>query len=727
MEPLDTFAEPIQPENVVDSPNVNEPVDKSILDLFPNFAENDEVVEEVKKRITTIFDSISDRGDLEDIWKKNDEMYRVRPDESKTEKHRANEATGVFHISVNQLVGMAFKTFTDNPDNYKYGFRGILNDEAANTFRATNADILSQLLHKAMQGAHFKSNLRKALYDCYKNGNCFVGIPWDKNVVDMEYRDKSSGERKSKPFLQNNLPKFEHIGIDRLWQDENIEDIDAQPGIFIKCPVSWTKLVSDSRKNKVKLFQKDGDESLHDKFAKFKEYTNSSEFNNAENDRFDNADRTFQDRTGELYRHWIVWINLPIDPKSGKWDIDSPEVRCRVRILGDPGSCEIIEIRRNIFPGGVPLLAAHQTEDDIGMYHISLGEKVESYYDQICTAVDQLIDNRSKNCRRPVFYDPLRVEIDKYDFGHSNAIPTPGVDPRTVVYEAQIADMTATIMPTIQYLEQKVREIMNTTDAVVGQAMGGRTSASEYMGAKVAATTPIFADMACIEDALVGEYMRRFAQYVHVFMTPEDIVEQIGAAGAEFQFDLSDIYTVELRGVSEAMDKATKVQNLLQLLNLTQDANARSRIMLRLAEAMGVENPNEFVTVPARDQAAKAALWENTEILHQGQWDEPEMGEMHEVHLPIHKQALWQAQREPVPNPNIPMMQEHISRTEQLKRQAEAGVGMSPFPTPNGQGVLAGLPPSPGELNGQEISAQMGDINGGSPIPMSSEPAMPVG
>lgn len=716
---------PVITGNLPDSPDTKEATDTSIIELFPNYAEHDGIVEQTKKRITSIFSSIRDRGDMEDIWKKNDEMYRVKPDPDKDEKHRANEATGVFHISVNQLVAMSFKTFTDNPDNYKYGFRAVLNDEVGNIYRSKNAEIMTLLLQKSLSQSHFKSNLRKSLYDVYKNGNCLIGIPWEKQIVDLQYRDKVTGNRKSKEFTQCNLPKFENIPLDKVWLDENIESIDGQPGTFIRSPISWTKLLSDSKKNNVKLFKPDGDESLRNKFEKYKETTNSTEFNNALADRHDNADRTLQDRTTELYRHWVVWVNLPIDKETSKWGEDVPEIRCRVRLLGDPESCEIIEIRENIFPGGVPVISAHQTEDDVGMYHISLGEKIASYYDQICVAIDQLIDNRSKNVRRPLFYDPLRVEIDKYDFGHSNAIPTPGVDPRTVIYEAQIADMTATIMTTIQYCEQKVKEIMNTTDAVTGQAMGGRTSASEYMGAKVAATTPIFSDMACIEDALIGEYMRRFAQYIHVFMTHDDIVQQIGPIGAEFQFDLSDIYTIELRGVSEAMDKATKVQNLLQLFNLTQDANARPRILLRLAEAMGVENPNEFVTIPAKDQAIKAALWENNEMLVHGQWDEPETGEMHDIHLPIHKQALWQAQREPEKNLNIPLMQEHISFTEQLKKQAEAGAGGS-FPGGYGQPVQTNRTPLPGDLSGQAISASLGNINAGSPIPQS-EPSMPVG
>ena len=710
-EPTDNFIE-------VDKPAPDSGA--TIMDLFPNYAENDDIVDQVKIRIRRIFANIRDRSSLETIWDKNDKMFRCKPDAALDSKHRANEATGVFHISVNQLQSMAFKTFTDNPENYTYGYRGAVDDTTTNQIRGKNAEIMTLLFRKAQSKNQFKRNLKKALHDCYKNGTCFVGMPWEKSADTLTYRDKGTGERKAMEITKNNLPDFRFFPIDKVWLDENIEDMDDQPGVFIDSPIAWSNLLRDSKNTNVKLFKPDGHEGLRNKFAKYIEQVSSSEFSAPQSDRMDNAEREMQDRTSERYKHWFAWINLPIDKDSegGRWDEDGDEMRFRVRIIGSPEDCEVIEVRENVFPCGIPILVAHQTQDSIGMYPISLGEKIETYYDQICISVDQLIDNRAKNLRRPIVRDPVRVDLDKYDFGHSNVIDCEG-DVRTGLVELQIADMTATIMPNIQYFEQKIREIMNTTDAVMGVAMGGRTSASEFMSAKASATTPIYSDMASIEDSLIGEYMRRFAQYVHTFMTLDDIVDQIGVVGAEFQFDLVDIYTVELRGVAEAMDKATKINNLLQLFGLTQDAGAKAKIMLRLAEAMGVENPAEFVSIPAKDQAVKAALWENNELLVYSKWDEPEMGEMHDVHLPIHYQALWQAQR--TENSNTDYMVQHISKTEQLKKMEQAQAGGAGSLLGNGQ--PANPSPLPGLEAGQDLSGPMGSMNAGSPVP--AQPAAP--
>ncbi len=714
MENIDIPYTAIGEPEIPQPPNLAETSAETLQELFPNYAENESIAEKTKERIRSLFSNISDREELESIWQKNDQMYRVKPDSSVKEENRANEATGVFHISVNQLVSMAFKTMTDNVENYSYGYTSIMDNEGQNTVRARNAEIMTLLVRKSMRESNFKGNLKQSLYDIYKNGTAFVGIPWDKQVIDMDYRDKESGERKSKLVTRNNLPRFEFIPLDSLYLDENIDTIDAQPLIAVRTPITWTKLISDIKKNKIKIFEKDGDQSLHDKFEKYKETQNATQFTSAKSDRFDNANRTLTDRTKGQYKHWVHWVNLPINKQTGEWDDNGAETRCRVRMLGDPESGDIIEIRANIFPSGIPILAAHQTQDDIGMYPISLGEKIETYYDQICVSVNQMIDNRSKNLRRSIVCDPLRVKMDNYNFGHSNVIPVDG-DVQSALMELKITDMTGTIMNSISYCEQKVREIMNTTDAVVGAAMGGRTSASEYMGAKVAATTPIFSDMASIEDALIGEYMRRFSQYVHLFMRVEDITDQIGQVGSEFQFELNDIYNVELRGVMEVMSKTEKIQGLIQLFGMIQDQTARSRLILRIARTMGIENPAELVVIPAKDQAIKAALWENNELLVYGRWDEPEMGELHDVHLSIHRQAEWQAQREQ--NPNVNFIRQHIMQTESLKRSETAMGGINSFPAINGQ-PASSMPPTPGEESGQAISAEMGNIQAGSQVPV---------
>jgi len=686
----------------------------SVIDTFENFASKPAIVDECKKAVQQAFTDIGSRDDLEKIWKKNDLMYRIKPEAALKIKNRANESHGVFTVGINQLVSMAYKTFTDGLKNYGYE---PLPHESIDLFEAIkkNAEILTRLLHKSMQRTKFKRELRRTLYQIYLKGAGVASVPWEKEQVELRLLKRGDGNKHKltkKTVNIMDLPGFNTIEIDRVWMDPNIEKLDDQHAVFIRSPMQWNQLWKDSEAKKIILPSKD-DEKLRETLEGYKE-TVASQYNTHKQDEASNADREYTDRQRGMFKQWEVWIMLPLNPETGEWDVNKQEYRYRVRILGDPVSCEIMEIRRNPFPDGIPLLKANHGEDDIGCYHISLGEKCESYYDQICTAVNQMIDNRSKNTRKPFLYDPLRINKDQIDFGHSAAIPCDG-DPKDAIYEFQLSDMTGTIMSTIVWCKNEMREIMNTTDAVMGVAMGGRTSASEYQGARVSATTPIFADMAAIEEDLIAGYMRKFANYVNNYMSAREIAKIIGPDGMEFSFEFAGHYIPIVKAVQELSDKATMQQFYMQLFTMVTDEQKKNRILLRMAETMDIDNPHELIPETAQDQSIKAALWENTAILQYAQFDMPQRGENHESHLRIHYAALWKAQTDKNTNANI--LGQHINQTESLKREekvAGGSVPLSGFGQPQTGGPSA---TTPGEQSGQQISAALGAQQGGTPVP----------
>lgn len=682
-------------------------------DIFKNFANDSEIVEQCKHAIIDAFNDIGSRDDIESIWKKNDLMYRVKPESALTFKNRANEAHGVFTVGINQLVGMAYKTFTDGVRNYGYE---PLPHESPDTFEILrkNAMILTRLLQKSMQRSKFKRELRRTLYQVYLKGTTAVSVPWESDKTELEIIKRGKDRKLEKRVVTiMDLPGFRTIDIDRLWVDANIENIDDQHAVFVRSPMQWNELWLDSESNRIILPSKDN-ETLRETIEKYKETTTST-FTTHKQDQASNAGREYIDRQRGMFKHWEVWIMLPLDPDTGKWDVNKREYRYRVRILGDPLNCDILEIRRNPFPDGIPILKANHGEDDIGFYHISLGEKCESYYDQICTAVNQLIDNRSKNVRKPFLYDPMRINKDEIDFGHSLAIPCDNGDPRTAIYEMSLSDMTGTIANTINWCKQEMREIMNTTDAVLGVAMGSRTSASEYQGARLAATTPIFADMAAIEEDLIAGYMRKFADYVNNYMTPKEIARIIGPDGMEFNFQFAGYYMPVAKAVQDLRDKVMMQQFYTQLYQMVSDEQKKNRILLRMADIMEIDNPHELIPETAQYQAIKAALWENTAILQYAQFDMPQRGENHDAHLKVHYTALWKAQQEKNRNTNI--LGQHINATESLKREEKAAGGIVPL-SEFGQ-PRTDFPPTatPGEQSGQQISAVLGAQQGGTPMP----------
>ena len=700
------------PDAEPDVYDTGEPIES----LFKNYAKTASIVEEVKKKLSIDFAAVQYRADTEEIWNNNDKMFRCKPLSASESENRANFGAGEYHVSINQLQSMTYKVITENPNSYKFETDDTTlteEDAGMTNILSNNANILNKLLYRAFSEMSFKKQLRRIIHDYYQYANCAAVVEWCKKVVRWPYKNKETKLLEYADVLEFSLPMLFHERIDQVWLDGNLDDITEQPYVFLRRPVTWTDLLQDKKANKIVMPKFDITSGNKDKDS-YKE-TVWSEYDKHKADAMSNSKIDFSERSRELYKHWIIYIKLPIsqETNAGEWDEEGMETLFRVRVLGDPNNCEILEIRESILPGGIPVLWSSQTADNIGMYAISLGEKVKTFYEQLCTAHNQEVDNRSKNTRRPVVYDVMRGQaFENYNFDHSNLIPVEG-NPGEIYKEMDIADMTQPIQVSKAEISYKIKEITNTTEAVTGQAMGGRTSASEYMGAKVAATTPIFSDMAQFESDIIVEYMRKFAAAVMAYLTIEDITDMIGEEGKTFNFSVAGRYKVVARGVVDAMETNNLVSNLMQLLSQTQDVNVRNKILLRAAEAMKLENPQELVPKIPTNQATKAALFENNEMLVYGKQELPESSEPHDIHLAIHREAKATAVKES--NPNMWIIDQHINETERIKAQDQAATAAQPLPV-NGQ--QAGGQQAPGLEQGQQISGELGAIQGGSQLPM---------
>jgi len=126
----------------------------------------------------------------------------------------------------------------------------------------------------------------------------------------------------------------------------------------------------------------------------------------------------------------------------------------------------------------------------------------------------------------------------------------------------------------------------------------------------------------------------------------------------------------------------------------------------------GIENAYDYVETPGKDQAMKAAMWENNELLQFGRYDPPKSGEDHATHDSIHLYAEMQARQEN--NPNLPLLLKHRAETAMLKKQEEALATQNPL-TVSGQtsGIDAGTGGSASQSSQEQLSARTNGVYGG--------------
>jgi len=129
-------------------------------------------------------------------------------------------------------------------------------------------------------------------------------------------------------------------------------------------------------------------------------------------------------------------------------------------------------------------------------------------------------------------------------------------------------------------------------------------------------------------------------------------------------------------------------------LQTAQDAVTRSKILRRIGEAMELENVDDITAIPGVEQAEKAAFFENISILESGNIEAPHLGENHDVHIGIHRQALLKAKQED--NQYASLLGNHISETMNIKQQEQSPAGVGSLPAFGPQaGQSGGAAPAP--------------------------------
>jgi len=371
---------------------------------------------------------------------------------------------------------------------------------------------------------------------------------------------------------------------------------------------------------------------------------------------------------------------------------------------------------------GLPLLDAHETEDTIGFFHQSRGQRVKTYYEQMCITQDQLIDNREMNNRRPKVFNPLDTPLmAEYNYAAGATIPTNG-QPSQAIFEMQIADMTNTNLPHLDYLQDQARSALNTTAAVLGEALGQRTSASEYLGARSASSSPIFEAIGRFEQGVVVGFMRKFPAYVQAMMTEKQLVEALGPRGAALKQYAKSVlkakYGIVAMGVQNYASQLDRYNKAVQMYQLTrQDPLANPQKLLEnVYRESQVENPSEYLSNKSTLREEEDALFENNGMFHRGVRQVIENDDDDDIHIDIHSRGIWEAKRKGIAPDRISMAEQHNQEHKMRKASKSMNMGgQTPVAAP-GQLPTAPTAATPGRVTGNAIAAELGAELGGSPM-----------
>lgn len=169
-------------------------------------------------------------------------------------------------------------------------------------------------------------------------------------------------------------------------------------------------------------------------------------------------------------------------------------------------------MQQNFYPNqSIPLYASvHIPSIDDGAYPMSLGTVLESHYGQLCLAMQQYIDNKDW-----INNPPALVQVGSPASNHQinkKGAKIPVLSPNDVTSRTPY-DATGTTPAFIAGVRDQMQSAAMTTDSIMGQAAGARTTATEAENTFTMSTSVLAVDIDCFVDMIYGQYAKRVQWY----------------------------------------------------------------------------------------------------------------------------------------------------------------------------------------------------------------------
>lgn len=325
---------------------------------------------------------------------------------------------------------------------------------------------------------------------------------------------------------------------------------------------------------------------------------------------------------------WTFYPMLPLDPETLEWKTraDGTAVPFQRYIVQTYGSnlvnkqC-LLRLQLSFYPNGqLPIFgSAHMPDLDSGAYCPALGEVLFNHYKEIVTCTNQYIENKEhiNNPSTMVMQGSPCMDDDLTRPGGKHIVN----GPNDVQYR-EVVDATSSTVNMRQMLREEAKASSKIVDAILGQAMGGRTSATEAGNAYQASMSGITTDINMFNFDMSGEgFARRVWRYFGLWVDPDLLRRITGSFG--FNMSPEDLWIeldIQTNVGSTYIDSIVRQQNLRYVAESTRGEPSinRGEVFKDLFEEMKFGNPRKYIIdfgmskeiARATDQAERTLLGE---------------------------------------------------------------------------------------------------------------------
>lgn len=231
---------------------------------------------------------------------------------------------------------------------------------------------------------------------------------------------------------------------------------------------------------------------------------------------------------------WTCYPMIALDSQTGEYKMRQdgitpiPLQRYILQFFGSDlraGYLYPIRLQKNFYPqDALPLYGStHMPDLDTGAYGLSIGEVLYNHYAEICTAMNQWIDNKNLINDPPSWFTVGSPAARMERNAPGADIPVNG--PNDIGWK-QVYDASNSTVQMLQYLRDGAQTTSKAVDAILGKALGGRTSATEAQNVFQAAMSGVTTDINLFNFDIMGSYADRVWSYCGLWFD-EDLLKKI--------------------------------------------------------------------------------------------------------------------------------------------------------------------------------------------------------
>lgn len=322
----------------------------------------------------------------------------------------------------------------------------------------------------------------------------------------------------------------------------------------------------------------------------------------------------------DVAAHWTFMPMLPLDPATGDFEKypDGRPVPFK-RFVWEQFGTDIVEAKvtpirlqdASYFDEELPIYGSTHLEDlDSEAYGLSICETLINYLIELSTCRTQYVENKNLINNPPSWYTAGSIVG-----GDPTAINKPGsrievTGPNDFGWRT-VPDATSSTVAMAEHLRDRAQTTSKAVDAIMGKALGGRTSATEAQNVFQAAMSGVTTDINLFNYDTVGQYAIRVWKWGTRWLDMDLLKAITGSYGLELtQDDLNLNLSLKYDVGSSFIESIVKQQHIRYFL----ETGARmpgvvdaAELMIQLADEVKIKGIKKAIIPNGLEQNIQEA------------------------------------------------------------------------------------------------------------------------